>query len=287
MKVLWTYVLTRLLWYACDFVRWILYYITLHTTNWKASCQMHLIARSQFRSEAHSWLHSIAHSQPAWLTLSSKLSRRSLVHLRVCSQVHSRARSQGRSQLHSMAHSQPAWLYATKQALKTLSSILPSTLSNTLPIALDCTLPACLSVRSQIHSRLHSIAHSLPAWLYAPMYALKSQDAPNLTWLYAPKYAPACSMPIAGARYWAASGRGRIAGFVWWAVFGGRCVAGGVWRRAAEIMTSVDIIVWTISLARPPRQDLMMPHGHGVDNCSLRFRRKGRQFNHGESRSPT
>ena len=29
-----------------------------------------------------------------------------------------------------------------------------------------------------------------------------------------------------------------------------------------------------------------MPHGHGVDNCSLRFRRKGRQFELGESRSP-
>jgi len=30
-----------------------------------------------------------------------------------------------------------------------------------------------------------------------------------------------------------------------------------------------------------------MPHGHGVDNCSLRFCRKGRQLDIGESRSPT
>jgi hypothetical protein len=30
-----------------------------------------------------------------------------------------------------------------------------------------------------------------------------------------------------------------------------------------------------------------MPHGHGVDNCSLRFCRNGRQFELGESRSPT
>jgi len=30
-----------------------------------------------------------------------------------------------------------------------------------------------------------------------------------------------------------------------------------------------------------------MSHGHGVDNCSLRFWRKGRQLNLGESRSPT
>jgi len=30
-----------------------------------------------------------------------------------------------------------------------------------------------------------------------------------------------------------------------------------------------------------------MPHGHGVDNCSLTFCRKGRQLDRGESRSPT
>jgi len=30
-----------------------------------------------------------------------------------------------------------------------------------------------------------------------------------------------------------------------------------------------------------------MPHGHGVDDCSLRFFRKGRQLDLGESRSPT
>jgi len=30
-----------------------------------------------------------------------------------------------------------------------------------------------------------------------------------------------------------------------------------------------------------------MPHGHGVDNCSVRFCRKGRQLDLGESRSPT
>jgi len=30
-----------------------------------------------------------------------------------------------------------------------------------------------------------------------------------------------------------------------------------------------------------------MPHGHGVDNCSLPFCRKGRQLDLGENRSPT
>jgi hypothetical protein len=81
--------------------------------------------------------------------------------------------------------------------------------------------------------------------------------------------------------------------------YGGQCLAGrrreayGVWRvaggkrcRLAEIMMSVDIIVRTLSLARPLRQDLTMPQGHGVDNCSLRFCRKRRQLDLGESRSP-
>jgi len=62
---------------------------------------MHFIARSQLRSEVHSWLQSIVHPQPVWLLLSIMLTR--------CSQVHSRACSQGRSQLHSIAPSQPAW----------------------------------------------------------------------------------------------------------------------------------------------------------------------------------
>ena len=30
-----------------------------------------------------------------------------------------------------------------------------------------------------------------------------------------------------------------------------------------------------------------MPHGHGVDKCSRRFYRKGRELELGESRSPT
>jgi len=75
----WTYVLTWVLWYTCDCVCWILY-IMLHTTNLKASCQMHFMGCSQVRSEVHSWLHSIAHFLPAWLTLSTKLARHSQVH---------------------------------------------------------------------------------------------------------------------------------------------------------------------------------------------------------------
>jgi len=68
---------------------------------------------------------------------------------------------------------------------------------------------------------------------------------------------------------------------------GGWRVAGGGWRIVADIMTLVDIIVWTLSLACPPRRDLTMPHRHGVDNCRLRFCRKRRHLDLGESRSRT
>jgi len=84
---------------------------------------------------------------------------------------------------------------------------------------------------------------------------------------------------VADARHWEAWGRWRVACGMWQ-------VAGSGWR-AAEIMTSVYIIVWILSLARPPRRNLTMPHEHGVDNCSLRFSRNGRQLDLGESRSPT
>jgi len=67
-KALWTCVLTRLLWYACNYVHLIVY-IMLHLTNLKPNCQMHFFARSQVHSEVHSWLHLTVHSQPAWLTL--------------------------------------------------------------------------------------------------------------------------------------------------------------------------------------------------------------------------
>jgi hypothetical protein len=63
--------------------------------------------------------------------------------------------------------------------------------------------------------------------------------------------------------------------------------AGRCWMVAAEIMTSVNIIVRTRFLLWPPQQDLTMPDGHGVDNCSLPICRKGRQLDLGESRSLT
>ena len=161
------------------------------------------------------------------------------------------------TQLHSMAYSQHASLYAPKYTLKTLS------------IALDGTLPACLTVHLQVCS--------LDAPKHTPEHALKY--TPNLSWLYAPIYAPGVLYPetcwVAGAMHWEAGGGWQVAGGRWWVADGG------------QIMTSVNIRVWTLSFAHSPRQDLIMPPGHGVDNCSLRFCRQGRQLDLGESRSLT
>ena len=57
----------------------------------------------------------------------------------------------------------------------------------------------------------------------------------------------------------------------WHVAYGMWQVAGGRSRILAEIMTSFDMVVYTISSARPPLEDLTMLQGHGIDNCSLRF----------------
>jgi len=99
-------------------------------------------------------------------------------------------------------------------------------------------------------------------------------------------------MPGAITRHLQAPGtERREAGGIWWVVFGGWQVAcseaDGRQGMVAKIMMLVDIIVWTSSWACPPRHDLTMPDGHGVDNCRLWLCWKGRQFDLGQSRSPT
>jgi hypothetical protein len=81
---------------------------------------------------------------------------------------------------------------------------------------------------------------------------------------------------------WGEAGAGRlVAG-------GGSRVAVGGWLLAvAEIIRSIYIITCILLFVPPPRQDLTIPHSHDVDNCSLRFYKTGRQWNVGESRSPT
>ena len=126
------------------------------------------------------------------------------------------------------------------------------------------TLPAYLALRSQVHSRVgrHSQSH--------------------LT-----IYSHVCSCVLDIETCWGAGARHREVWGRWRVEGGGLRVAGGGWSMVAEIMTSVNIIVSTLSLAQPPWRDLTMPHGLGVYNCSLRLCWKGRQLDLGESRSPT
>jgi len=194
MNVLWTYMLTRLQRYACDFVRWILY-ITLHTINLKAGCQMHFIACSQ----VHSWLHSIAHSQPAWLYAPncSRWHTPSLCDL--CSQVspqdapkytpgHALKDAPNCIRWHTPSQHDCALgskLSRRSQAHSRARSQLPIALDDTLPAKLDCTLPSKLSRRSQAHSRAHSqlpiaLDDTLPACLTIRSQ-VSSQDTPKYT----------------------------------------------------------------------------------------------------------
>jgi len=141
-------------------------------------------------------------------------------------------------------------------------------LSSTLPISLDGILPANLALRSQVHSQ--EGRHFQSHLTLCSHVSTRSRDLLS------------CRRQAPGGVRLVAYGGQCLAGSVWhWRVAGGRQ------RMVAEIMTLVDIIVGTLSFARPPRRDLTMPHGHGVDTCSLRIRRKGRQFDLGESRSPT
>jgi len=198
--VLWTCAVTRLLWYACDYVRLILY-ITLHTTNLKLSCQMHFIALKYALKYTPDCTRLHTPSQLD-CTLPSKLSRHSQIHLPVRSQVYSE---------YAPKYTEYAPKYTSEYALNYTPEHAvkygPDCTRWHTPSLLDCTLPSKLSrhsqvhlqVRSQVHlrvalkytlkyvlkyapnSQLHSMVHSQPTWLYAPEYTLKREDTPNLT----------------------------------------------------------------------------------------------------------
>jgi len=93
-----------------------------------------------------------------------------------------------------------------------------------------------------------------------------------------------------------------VAGSFWQAVFGRQCLAGDVWRVACGVWWMAGDGWWVAyrgsnhdasrnyslnhGLAQPLQQDLMMPHNHGLYNCSRRFCKEGRRLDLGESRSP-
>jgi len=250
--------LTRLLRYACNYGRLILYimlhwiklpnalHCTLPSTLWgrlpgilarmlplaldgtQPACLTVHFETSAQEALKHTPEHAVNFTPnctrwhtPSLLdcTLPRWLSRRSHVH-RVCSQVHTRACSQRRTQLHSMAHSQRACLYTPKPALKKLSS--------TLPIALDGTLPAYLALRFQLQSQegRHSQSH-LTICAHVPYCMLDAETC----WVAAARQREA---PVAGARHREVWGRWSMVGSVWLAACGKWCGAGGGWHMGAE-----------------------------------------------------
>jgi len=131
------------------------------------------------------------------------------------------------------------------------------------PNCIWCHTPSLLDLCNHVCSQ-DALKHTPK---HAPKYTLKRQD--NLT-----TCSHICSWVLDPETGWVAGTRHLEAG-------------GGRWVVVAEIMTSVDIMVWTLLLAHPLRWDLTMPHGYGVGNCRLTFCRKGGQLDLGESRALT
>jgi len=60
------------------------------------------------------------------------------------------------------------------------------------------------------------------------------------------------------------------------------CIVGSGWHIVEEIITSVNIKVWTFSLLCLPQWDLIMPYSsHGIDNHNFIFCRKSTKLNLG------
>jgi len=168
------------------------------------------------------------------------------------------------------------------------------------------TLPACLTIRCQVSSQdalkrtpEHALKYTpncirwhIPSLLGTMLPSTLSRGKTFPPHLTICSQVCSCmlnpeSCRVSGARLQEAWGWWCMAGSFWRTACGMWHVACGGLCMVAEIMTSVDIKVWTLSLLRPPRQDLTMPYSHGVDNRGPRFCRKGRKFDLGESRSPT
>jgi len=227
----------------------VLWTCTLTRLLWYSSDYVHLIL--------YIMLQSTKLPNALQCTLPSKLSSGFQAHSQVRTQVH--------FQLHLMTLSACLTLPFHGSVWSALWHTPEYALKYT-PIALNATVTFWLNIHSKVISQdglTYTPEHALH-------YSLQMQDTPNLSWLFVPMYAPGCSIQ-------------RLA----------ELQAPGTWRRmpgderqgeagrglmvAAEIMTSVDTIDWTLLLARPPQQNLTMPHGHGVDNCSPPFCTYSRQ----------
>jgi len=157
--VLWTYELTRVVWYACDFVHSILF-ITQHTTYFTACCQMNFIECSHVHSQVYSYFHSIEHSQPAWL------------YYPECSQWYTPSLHNLRCEVSFQDTPKFGLSMLLSIPLSMFSSTLPGMLSRMLPNAPGDPLPACLTLCTHV-----SLQDALN---HIPKYSLKY--TPNCMW---------------------------------------------------------------------------------------------------------
>jgi len=170
--------------------------------------------------------------------------------------------------------------HTPEHALRHTHSLLDYTLRNKLTQRSQ----AHCQVHSQIHSQSHLMAHSKPAWMYALKSAFKILSS-TLSSTLPSTLSRGKTLPISLDYMLPSMLLGAQSGDF----LRCRCQApvGGRWVVVAKGMMSANIRVWIVCAVQAPWQDLMVPYGYGVGNCSLRFCRRGRHFNGGESRSPT
>jgi len=161
--------------------------------------------------------------------------------------------------------------------------ILKHTSEHTLKDAPNCTW-------WYTHSHLCSYVGSQDALKHTPKHALKY--VPNcITW-YTPSLLGSMPLPSSLSRgktlpispdymlpymllgIWSRelqSCSHQPPGGRWW-------VVGSGWHMVAEIITFVNIKVWTLSSLCPPQWDLTICHSHGIDNHNFRFCRKSQKL---------
>jgi hypothetical protein len=260
--VLWTWTLTRLLWYACDYVRLILYIMLHSTRNQTAKC-----------TSLHGSKYALKYTPdctrlytPSLLDLRSQVSSQdALKHTPNCTRWHTPSLLDytppsslpRRSQVHSEYAPKYTSEYVPKYTLEHAFKDAPNCTRWHTPSLLDCTLPSKLLRCSQVHSEYAPKYTSEYVLKYTPGHTLK--DAPNCTRWHTPSllgstlpstlsrgktlpisldYMLTCTLRHAWSRdLLSCSGqalggiscRRQAPGGVRQVAYGGQCLAGGIW----------------------------------------------------------
>lgn len=165
------------------------------------------------------------------------------------------------------------------QTFRLHNCLIPSTLFKSSVVYIQPHAQVYFWGCCHVCSRLFSITHCESNCRCPFLYTLLWQDTTNSTGLYTGKFTPVylierpAELQITGTKRCQASQvYGQcLADRAWTLVNCGWQILSGSWCMAAEILLSVNIMVWTSSLVWLECQDLKKPHSDGNYNYSLRF----------------